>query len=151
MAASSAYRPLLPLSLLVAASTIAPAQAVPPRSTAPAGATAAWTLKMKGPIRWQQVTPAGALLVSTDAGALGARCRPRRGHLGETGARRVPGRQHPHDRGLAPHGSGGPGVVARVRSGDRHGRLRFAPPRPDAGRHPPSAAAERHVSRSRAA
>ena len=29
--------------------------------------TAVWTLKTKGPIRWQQVTPAGALLVSTDA------------------------------------------------------------------------------------
>lgn len=32
------------------------------------GATAAWTLKTKGAIHWQQVTPAGALLVSTDAG-----------------------------------------------------------------------------------
>src|SRR6266511_3307909 len=52
------------LSLLVAVSTIAQAQ-VP--SPAPAGATAAWTLKTKGAIRWQQVTPAGALLVSTDA------------------------------------------------------------------------------------
>jgi outer membrane protein assembly factor BamB len=39
-------------------------QAVAP---APSGATAAWTLKVKGDIRWQQVTPAGALLVSTDA------------------------------------------------------------------------------------
>src|SRR6267142_5135829 len=55
----------LPLSLLVAVSTIAQAQTPPP---APTGATAAWTLKTKGPIRWQQVTPAGALLVSTDAG-----------------------------------------------------------------------------------
>jgi len=55
---------LLPLSLLVAVSTMAQAQAPSP---APAGATAAWTLKTKGPIRWQQVTPAGALLVSTDA------------------------------------------------------------------------------------
>jgi outer membrane protein assembly factor BamB len=50
---------LLPLALLVATHTLA---------QAPAGATAAWTLKMKGDIRWQQVTPAGALLVSTDAG-----------------------------------------------------------------------------------
>src|SRR5881296_3124861 len=40
------------------------AQAVAP---APSGATAAWTLKVKGDIRWQQVTPMGALLVSTDA------------------------------------------------------------------------------------
>jgi len=40
------------------------AQAVAP---APSGATAAWTLKVKGDIRWQQVTPVGALLVSTDA------------------------------------------------------------------------------------
>ncbi|PYK93409.1 MAG: hypothetical protein DME36_09590 [Verrucomicrobia bacterium] len=39
------------------------AQAVAP---APSGATAAWTLKVKGDIRWQQVTPVGALLVSTD-------------------------------------------------------------------------------------
>src|SRR5207253_10327664 len=39
------------------------AQAVAP---APSGANAAWTLKVKGDIRWQQVTPVGALLVSTD-------------------------------------------------------------------------------------
>ncbi len=39
------------------------AQAVAP---APSGATAAWTLRVKGDIRWQQVTPVGALLVSTD-------------------------------------------------------------------------------------
>jgi outer membrane protein assembly factor BamB len=51
---------LLPLALLVAVQT---------STQAPAGATAAWTLKMKGDVRWQQVTPAGALLVSTD-GAL---------------------------------------------------------------------------------
>jgi outer membrane protein assembly factor BamB len=40
------------------------AQAAAP---APSGATEAWTLKVKGEIRWQQVTPVGALLVSTDA------------------------------------------------------------------------------------
>src|SRR6266576_3683126 len=34
---------------------------------APSGANAAWTLKVKGDIRSQQVTPMGALLVSTDA------------------------------------------------------------------------------------
>lgn len=39
------------------------AQAVSP---APSGAIAAWTLKVKGDIRWQQVTPMGALLVATD-------------------------------------------------------------------------------------
>ena len=39
------------------------AQALAP---APSGATAAWTLKVKGDIRWQQATPVGALLVSTD-------------------------------------------------------------------------------------
>ncbi len=46
----------LPLSLLLAVSTLAQNPT-----------TAAWTLKTKGAIRWQQVTPAGALLVSTDA------------------------------------------------------------------------------------
>jgi outer membrane protein assembly factor BamB len=46
----------LPLSLLLALSTLTQNPT-----------TAAWTLKTKGPIRWQQVTPAGALLVSTDA------------------------------------------------------------------------------------
>jgi len=50
--------PLLLLLLLQAA----------PTPQAPAtGTTAAWTLRMKGAIRWQQVTPAGALLISTDA------------------------------------------------------------------------------------
>src|SRR6266702_4164200 len=63
MAAVSARRTLLLLALLVAVYATAPAQAAAP---APSGATAAWTLKMKGDIRWQQVTPAGALLVSTD-------------------------------------------------------------------------------------
>src|SRR5437870_5187489 len=52
------------LSLLVAVATAAQAQTA---ARAPSGATAAWTLKMKGDIRWQQVTPAGALLISTDA------------------------------------------------------------------------------------
>src|SRR5437660_6448176 len=33
----------------------------------PSGATAAWTLKVRGDILWQQATPMGALLVSTDA------------------------------------------------------------------------------------
>src|SRR5216110_736239 len=68
MAAVSRRRALLPLSLLVAVSTVVHAQTAAP---APSGATAAWTLKMKGDIRWQQVTPAGALLVSTDAALTG--------------------------------------------------------------------------------
>ena len=68
MAAVSPRRALLPLSLLVAVSTVVHAQTAAP---APSGATAAWTLKMKGDIRWQQVTPAGALLVSTDAALSG--------------------------------------------------------------------------------
>jgi len=64
MAAVSARRALLPFALLAAVSTAAHAQVPAP---APSGATPAWTIKMKGDIRWQQVTPAGALLVSTDA------------------------------------------------------------------------------------
>src|SRR6266705_1726594 len=64
MAAVSA-RTLLPFALIAAVCTAARAQAPAP---APSGATPAWTIKMKGDIRWQQVTPAGALLVSTDAG-----------------------------------------------------------------------------------
>jgi outer membrane protein assembly factor BamB len=71
MATSSAHRPLLSLSLFVVAATMAPAQAVRPAPGAPAGATPAWTTKLKGAIRWQQLTPAGALLVSTDAALSG--------------------------------------------------------------------------------
>src|SRR5947209_14102143 len=63
-------RTLLSLSLVVSVSTAAHAQAGTP-APAPAGATGAWTLRMKGDIRWQQVTPAGALLVSTDAALSG--------------------------------------------------------------------------------
>src|SRR5437879_9644002 len=69
MIAVSAGRTLLPLSLVVALHAAAHAQATVPApapAPAPSGATAAWTLKLKGDIRWQQVTPAGALLVSTD-------------------------------------------------------------------------------------
>src|SRR6266545_3599954 len=64
MAAVSARRVLLSLSLVAAVCTAGRAQAGSP---APSGATPVWTLKVKGDIRWQQVTPAGALLVSTDA------------------------------------------------------------------------------------
>jgi outer membrane protein assembly factor BamB len=40
-------------------------------ASTPSDATAAWTLKVKGEIHWQQVTPMGALLVSTDAALMG--------------------------------------------------------------------------------
>src|SRR5256884_9668307 len=60
MAAVSARRMLLPLSLVIAVHTAAGAQGAAPTQTTPSGATAAWTLRMKGDIRWQQVTPAGA-------------------------------------------------------------------------------------------
>src|SRR6266542_6854917 len=38
---------------------------------APVGSVAAWTLHFNGDIRWQQITPAGALLVSSDGGLAG--------------------------------------------------------------------------------
>ena len=62
----SPRRTLLSLSLVVAQSATSYAQTAAP-AAAPAGATAAWTIKTKGEVRWQQVTPAGALLISTDA------------------------------------------------------------------------------------
>ncbi len=37
----------------------------------PAGSVPAWTVNLTGDIRWQQVTPAGALLVSTDGALAG--------------------------------------------------------------------------------
>jgi outer membrane protein assembly factor BamB len=64
MAAVSLRRMLLSLSLIAMVHAASHAQAVVPAAS---GATPAWTLKVKGEIRWQQVTPAGALLVSTDA------------------------------------------------------------------------------------
>src|SRR3989454_5829026 len=57
-------RTLLSLPLVVALSATSHAQTAAPAS---AGAAAAWTIKTKGDVRWQQVTPAGALLISTDA------------------------------------------------------------------------------------
>jgi len=60
----SPRRTLLSLPLVVALCATSHAQTAAP---APTGATAAWTIKPKGDIRWQQVTPAGALLISTDA------------------------------------------------------------------------------------
>src|SRR5256885_17167064 len=60
----SPRRTLLSLSLVVAQCATSHAQTAAPAS---AGAAAAWTIKTKGDVRWQQVTPAGALLISTDA------------------------------------------------------------------------------------
>ncbi len=54
--------PLLVALLQAAHSTTPPA---------PVGSVAAWTLHFNGDIRWQQITPAGALLISTDGGLSG--------------------------------------------------------------------------------
>jgi outer membrane protein assembly factor BamB len=56
--------PLLLVLLQAAHPTTPPAQA-------PAGSVPAWTLHFTGDVRWQQITPAGALLVSTDAALAG--------------------------------------------------------------------------------
>ncbi|HWG29834.1 MAG TPA: hypothetical protein VN676_04725, partial [Steroidobacteraceae bacterium] len=74
MTVVSAGRTLLVPALIIVVHAIAQAQAAaaPARPLAVAsGATAAWTLKLKGDVRWQQVTPAGALLVSTDGALAG--------------------------------------------------------------------------------
>ncbi|HUL50413.1 MAG TPA: PQQ-binding-like beta-propeller repeat protein [Gemmatimonadales bacterium] len=44
---------------------------MPNAGAAPAAAMQAWTVHLTGDVRWQQVTPAGALLVSTDAALFG--------------------------------------------------------------------------------
>src|SRR5881409_701963 len=70
MAVLFARRTLVVPALVIVVHTAALAQtaAGPARPLAgPTGTTAAWTLKLTGDVRWQQVTPAGALLVSTDA------------------------------------------------------------------------------------
>ena len=61
MAAVSPRHALLLSSLVLAAHTTAHPQGVAP----------AWTLKLKGDIRWQQLTPAGVLLASTDVALAG--------------------------------------------------------------------------------
>jgi len=58
--------PLL-LALLQAAHPTTPA----PTAQTPVGSVAAWTLHFSSDIRWQQITPAGALLISTDGGLAG--------------------------------------------------------------------------------
>src|SRR3989475_5865531 len=70
MAVRFARRTLVVSALVIVVHTAALAQtaAAPARPPAsPTGTTAAWTLKLTGDVRWQQVTPAGALLVSTAA------------------------------------------------------------------------------------
>ena len=68
---------ILTLLFLAAANTATGAQTVAPASARAAAeprserATIAWTLKVKQDIRWQQVTAAGMLLISTDAALLG--------------------------------------------------------------------------------
>jgi outer membrane protein assembly factor BamB len=52
------------LALIVTAHLAANGQTASPAAS---GTNRAWTINLKGDIRWQQVTPAGALLVSTDA------------------------------------------------------------------------------------
>lgn len=51
------------LLVMAAALMVSQAQAAAPD---PSVSTPTWTVKLNGGIRWQQVTPAGALLVSTD-------------------------------------------------------------------------------------
>ncbi|HYF39276.1 MAG TPA: PQQ-binding-like beta-propeller repeat protein, partial [Gemmatimonadales bacterium] len=53
------------------AQTVTPASARLPAGTSTDRATPAWTLKLRQDIRWQQVTPAGTLLISTDASLSG--------------------------------------------------------------------------------
>ena len=77
MAAVPVRCTLLSFIVLGLISPGARAQTVTPVSahltaTAPTGRTTpAWTLKLRQDIRWQQVTPAGTLLLSTDAGLSG--------------------------------------------------------------------------------
>jgi len=60
--------PLL-LALLQAASPVA--SAARPAVHPTVGSVPSWTLHFTGDLRWQQITPAGALLVSTDAALAG--------------------------------------------------------------------------------
>ena len=55
--------PLTPVLLLLSTFVV---QTPVAQTPAPTGATPVWTARFSGDIRWQQVTPAGALLVSTD-------------------------------------------------------------------------------------
>jgi outer membrane protein assembly factor BamB len=60
------------LPLLLALLQAAPVRAASTTAPPPARAgVAAWTLHLPGDLRWQQITPAGALLVSTDGALVG--------------------------------------------------------------------------------
>jgi len=59
--------PLVPFALAALVPGPAESQTATPVAAGPSGAVAAWTLKVKQDIRWQQITPAGTLLISTDA------------------------------------------------------------------------------------
>jgi outer membrane protein assembly factor BamB len=78
MFATFVRRTLLFAGLAVLTYEAVEAQTVSPASTratsiapSPSRTTPAWTLKMKQDFRWQQVTPSGMLLVSTDAALMG--------------------------------------------------------------------------------
>src|SRR5690349_24930822 len=83
MTVASARCALLCFASLVVCSPAAAQTATRAPAPAPAGATAAWTARMKGDIRWQQVTPAGALLVSTDAALAGVDIRSEERRVGK--------------------------------------------------------------------
>jgi putative pyrroloquinoline-quinone binding quinoprotein len=68
MLAASAQRALAVLALVTVLRSVSWAQTAVPTSSR---STAVWTLKMKDDIRWQQVTPAGTLLLSTDRALAG--------------------------------------------------------------------------------
>jgi putative pyrroloquinoline-quinone binding quinoprotein len=77
MAAVSTRLVLAPLLLIAVLPATGRSQTVAPASARAAAvlpsprATPVWTLQMKEDIRWQQVTPAGTLLISTDAALAG--------------------------------------------------------------------------------
>lgn len=58
-------------SLLLLHTILAQTPAPAPAPAQPAGSVAAWTVRLSSDIRWQQITPAGALLVSTDGALAG--------------------------------------------------------------------------------
>ncbi|HWN20256.1 MAG TPA: PQQ-binding-like beta-propeller repeat protein [Gemmatimonadales bacterium] len=76
MAALSA-RTIVSFLILAVTNTAAGAQTLAPASARAAStppsnrSTPAWTLKIKGDIRWQLVTPSGTLLISSDAALMG--------------------------------------------------------------------------------
>src|SRR2546430_10557299 len=105
MAVRFAPRTLVVPALVMVVHTAALAQtaAAPARSPAgPTGTTAAWTLKLTGDVRWQQVTPAGAFLVSTDAALAGVDIDRGQGMWGKADLGGVPARRVRPVRGAPP-------------------------------------------------